>query len=200
MKAEFEWSEGGSIEIQDGVWRSVSGKLLLAADVEDDAGVDALIQKVQSIVRETVQGEYARLWALRQGGAPAHTNPPPDPWEDEYVAPPAVSAAPVAESAVAESAEFAEEVGETISFKVESFEFGESSTGIPLAKVRGGYYKKYGVTAWEEIVEMVFGDPETWDRGAVLPPPYPMRAICETKVNDKGKTTPTKVIELERIG
>jgi len=81
--------------------------------------------------------------------------------------------------------------GDYLIFPVDKIRIEMTTTGKKIGKVFGGAWKKYGVTAWPDVLDSLIGSIENMQPGEELMPPRPnLRA--KAVANDKGK--PSKVI------
>ena len=168
-KAEFQWDEGFSKQIQDGEWRNGKGTLMLSTDIGPDEDLDLavrqLMDKVKAIVKAEVEAEVASFLngnptvdeiaealgaeVVTAKELEAPVPPPPEP-----------VSVPIDENG--NEKKFEEIV-------VDYFIVMAKKDGEKYAKAYNKKYHKFGVTVWPEVMkESSIGDVQEHEVGQRL--------------------------------
>lgn len=198
-----------SLEMHDGRWESVEGACAIEDEVPQGTDRDSFAAGLRTYVKAVVDATMAaHKKALMPGGdivggeATRHREDmeeqdmpighaeekPPTP--TDYQGGRSTEPEPGEEVRIPLDEDTGEEL---VSFKVDWFMVHESEGGSKYAKVHGGTVKKYGASAWGEVMEALV-DISDMEPGFRFNPPYPVKAFCTT--SDKG--FPNKVKFFER--
>jgi len=151
------------------------------AAVDIVAAADEM-QRLQAEEKPPLPGEFVTTEEIDAGleNAPKEVRTPISEPEIPFVE-------PVVRTPISDDGE------ELKSFRVDYFIIHESEHGSKYAKVHGGPVKKYGASAWGEVMEALV-DISDLDVGQKFDPPYNVKAFCTT--SEKG--FPNKVMYFER--
>jgi len=196
-----------SVEMHDGRWESVEAACAIEDEVPEGTNQDSFAAGLRVYVKAVVDDTMvAHKKELMSGGdieatpfppdqpAPgvfaSSEEPPPLPTEEVEQMPGLAQALDTTEVRIPLDEDTGEEL---VSFKVDWFMVHESESGSIYAKVHGGTVKKYGASAWGEVMEALV-DISDMEPGFRFNPPYPVKAFCTT--SEKG--FPNKVKYFER--